>query len=300
MTISIIICTHNRSEYLRIALESLTRQIDNHEEIQLIVVDNKSTDNTQKVVEEINVRTKSRIIYIKENKIGLSNARNRGFMSTSSDWIGYLDDDMYVGDLFVDELMKIINQNIYDVFGGRIVSWFKYGRPKWIPVSFESNSVSAEIGPLREDEIWGGCMFFKRELLIKAGGFPIHLGMNGTKMAYAEETWLIQKFMKMEVCLGFNPNLIVHHLVRKEKLKLLWHLRHIVASERDHISIKQENLKKIYLLNIKDMFIHFPLSIIKSIGKLLIRQEYYFQNAIIDSSRPILKIIGRACIKVRL
>ena len=48
--ISAIICSHNRAEYLVKAIRSLVNQTISTQEYEIIVVDNKSTDNTKAVV----------------------------------------------------------------------------------------------------------------------------------------------------------------------------------------------------------------------------------------------------------
>lgn len=87
--VSIIIPTYNDGEYIADAINSALEQT--LENIEVVVVDDCSTDNTQEVVNSYN---DSRIRYIrhKENKGG-SSSRNTGIESSSATYIAFLDAD---------------------------------------------------------------------------------------------------------------------------------------------------------------------------------------------------------------
>ncbi|RNF39517.1 glycosyltransferase family 2 protein [Planococcus salinus] len=86
---SIIIPTYNRAELLKKAVVSLLSQT--HQNIEIIIVDDCSTDNTSEVVSRM---TDPRILYIKHqtNKGGAS-ARNTGIAHATGEYVGFLDSD---------------------------------------------------------------------------------------------------------------------------------------------------------------------------------------------------------------
>ena len=86
--ISAIICTHNREQYLGLAIDSLLQQ--DFSDFEIIVVDNASTDRTRQVVESRLPNPELR--YISEPVPGLSVARNTGAKNSQSPIIAYLDD----------------------------------------------------------------------------------------------------------------------------------------------------------------------------------------------------------------
>ena len=88
--ISCIICTYNRSQLLKDAIESILQQDYPHWE--LIVVDDKSPDDTETVMEEY-LQKDDRIRYVKNPKKGLTSARNCGISHATGDYIAFLDDD---------------------------------------------------------------------------------------------------------------------------------------------------------------------------------------------------------------
>lgn len=89
LSISVIIVTLNRAEYLKDALASLTKQIRPPDEV--IVVDNGSTDNTKEVILSFGDRLPIKYVY--EGKKGIPHARNAGIKSATNDIIAFTDDD---------------------------------------------------------------------------------------------------------------------------------------------------------------------------------------------------------------
>lgn len=89
--ISAIITTHNRSALLRRAIESVLNQT--YRDIECIVVDDKSTDNTKDVCSEYPT---VQYIYIPpEESKGGNYARNKGIKTARGEYIAFLDDDDY-------------------------------------------------------------------------------------------------------------------------------------------------------------------------------------------------------------
>ena len=52
MKLSVVVCTYNRCQLLKTCLDSLVNQTLPHSEYEIIVIDNNSTDDTQKFVQE--------------------------------------------------------------------------------------------------------------------------------------------------------------------------------------------------------------------------------------------------------
>ena len=77
--ISVVVCTYNRVNLLAEALHTLCHQSLDASEYEVVVVDNKSTDDTREVVDEFH-RCFSNVRYCSESKKGLSHARNRSFI----------------------------------------------------------------------------------------------------------------------------------------------------------------------------------------------------------------------------
>ncbi len=85
--VSVIIPTYNRSDLVCNAVDSVLAQTFSNYE--LIVVDDGSTDGTEKKMRKYSGKLK----YIYQNNKGVSSARNRGIRESSSEYICFLDSD---------------------------------------------------------------------------------------------------------------------------------------------------------------------------------------------------------------
>lgn len=87
--VTVIIPTYNRSAYLRNAIASVLAQT--YTDLEILVVDNASCDNTREIVEGFKERP---IRYIRhESNRGGAVARNTGIAHSQSEYIAFLDDD---------------------------------------------------------------------------------------------------------------------------------------------------------------------------------------------------------------
>lgn len=104
---SIVSAIYNTAEYLEEMLDSVLRQdIGFEENIQLILVDDESTDNSSEICKNYVEKYPFNITYIKVNHKGVSHARNEGTKIAKGEIINYLDSD---DKLEVDALRKVWN-----------------------------------------------------------------------------------------------------------------------------------------------------------------------------------------------
>ena len=110
--ISVIVAVYNTEKYLKRCLESLIHQ--SYQNLEIIVVEDGSKDDSKPVLENYKNNPKIKIIYNKKNS-GLSYSRNRGLENATGDYIGYLDSDDYVDADYYEKLMQSINENKSDI-----------------------------------------------------------------------------------------------------------------------------------------------------------------------------------------
>ncbi|GLI11777.1 hypothetical protein MARBORIA2_08670 [Methanobrevibacter arboriphilus] len=117
--VSIIIPTYNREDYLRKTIDSVINQTIGFDNIELIIVDDASTDNTQLIIKEYkkkysNIKTK----YLNENTGFPGKPRNVGMSLATSEYIMFLDSDDYFEKDACEVLYeKISSENADIVFG---------------------------------------------------------------------------------------------------------------------------------------------------------------------------------------
>lgn len=106
--ISIIIPTYNREKLIKKSVESIINQT--YKNIEIIIVDDASTDNTKEVIGKINDK---RIKYykLKKNK-GACYARNYGIKKATGNYISFQDsDDIYKKDKLEKQINNLVKNN---------------------------------------------------------------------------------------------------------------------------------------------------------------------------------------------
>lgn len=120
MKISVIIPTYNASEYIKDAINSVLFQKYSGN-VEIIVVDDGSTDDTKKVLAEY-IKDK-KIIYIKQKNQGQASARNAGVKKSTGDFIAFLDsDDTWNHDKLNKQMEKFNDKNVGLVYTG--IEWY--------------------------------------------------------------------------------------------------------------------------------------------------------------------------------
>ncbi|MBI2048888.1 MAG: glycosyltransferase [Candidatus Liptonbacteria bacterium] len=105
--ISIIIPAHNAEKYIKEAVDSAL--VQTYENVEVIVVDDGSTDGTKNVLEPY-VRD-GKIKYVYQKNTGLAGARNAGIRTARGEYIAFLDaDDLFLPEK-VAEQVKVLEEN---------------------------------------------------------------------------------------------------------------------------------------------------------------------------------------------
>ena len=108
--VTIIVPVYNTSKYLNKCLDTLLAQT--YENIEIILVDDGSTDNSLEICKSYEEKDK-RIVVISKPNGGSSSARNVGLDAAKGSYVGFVDSDDYVDGDFVSLMMEAIEK--YDV-----------------------------------------------------------------------------------------------------------------------------------------------------------------------------------------
>lgn len=112
MKVSLVTVTYNSAKTLRGTIESVLSQT--YENIEYIVVDGLSDDNTMDIVREYEPRFQGRMRYISEKDKGLYDAMNKGIRMASGDIVGIINsDDFYHRNDIIQLIVDAFNA--YDI-----------------------------------------------------------------------------------------------------------------------------------------------------------------------------------------
>lgn len=121
--VSIIVPLYNKEQYVSEALESLVNQT--LKEIEIICVDDGSTDRSGKIVEEY-AKKDTRIKVIHKKNEGLVNARKTGISYADAKYIGFVDADDWVDLNMFKRLYEEMEENQLDFISSGLIEDEKY------------------------------------------------------------------------------------------------------------------------------------------------------------------------------
>ena len=110
--VSVILAIYNVEDYLSACLDSVINQ--SYENIEIIAIDDGSTDNSNKIAEAYAAKDKRIKVYKKPNG-GLSDARNYGYAKSSGDYVAFLDGDDYISKYYIETLVNAALKNNSDI-----------------------------------------------------------------------------------------------------------------------------------------------------------------------------------------
>jgi len=103
-SVSVVIASFNEDKHIVLCLDSILKQ--DYKPLQVIVVDDGSTDNTKKLI-----RSYPNIKYYRLDHQGTAIARNLGVQHARGDILVFVDADMTFENNFISQLVKPINDN---------------------------------------------------------------------------------------------------------------------------------------------------------------------------------------------
>jgi len=117
MKLSIIIPVYNVEKYLNRCVDSIINQIGiklNKENIEVLLINDGSPDNSQKIIDDYVAKFSFIQGYIKENG-GLSDARNFGLEKATGDYIWFLDSDDWIDEESLSTIFKELKKSKIEV-----------------------------------------------------------------------------------------------------------------------------------------------------------------------------------------
>jgi glycosyltransferase involved in cell wall biosynthesis len=226
MKITVILCTYNRCQSLRTALDSVASSaFPNSTDWEVLVVDNNSTDATSDVVKDFCHRSPQHFRYLFEPKQGKSNALNAGVRNTNAYIVAFMDDDVTVDPDWLCNLTKVLDSSEWAGAGGRILPNWMCAQPPWLwfdgphPLApFAVFDLGTDGHALAEPP-FGTNMAFRREVFQKYGGFREDMGPCPGSQRQNEDTEFGRRLMAAGERLWYEPSAVVHHPVTEARVQ---------------------------------------------------------------------------------
>lgn len=117
--ISIIVPCYNSEKTILRTLRSIAEQ--NYTNYEVIIVNDGSSDNSEKVIKEY-IRENDKYRYIFQTNKGVSSARNNGIANANGDYIAFVDADDIIDNQFLNILYRSLNKYDVDISCSRYVN----------------------------------------------------------------------------------------------------------------------------------------------------------------------------------
>lgn len=213
MQASIIIPTYNRSDVILRSLETWTKQTLTTDEFEVIVVDNNSTDNTAKLIQNF-ITDKPNFHYLLETQKGSTHARHCGAKMAQSDILIFCDDDGLFNSGCIEAVLDVYKQNT-DVaaVAGKIEILWDAQEPDWIePYLFMLGRLNYGNAVYYGYDLYlnGGIFSIRKDVLYELGGFNPDL--IGNYLVGDGDTGLVIKLHKAGKLIGWTPFAEMQHL----------------------------------------------------------------------------------------
>ena len=219
--ISVVIPAFNEQDFIESTLLSLKNSDYPTEKLQLIVVDNGSTDQTMERAQ----RLTDVLLHLPDGNVGA--VRNYGANKAKGDYIAFLDADCEVSQDWLSNLELLLNQNKGTVFGGTCTS------PKnssWIEHYWLLGN-----GHKKQRDLVGASIGLRKSDFFSIGGFREDL-------TSGEDTDFSNRSRRHNVKVIVTPKLTVTHFgnantISKFIRRQIWHsenyLRDPIATVKD-------------------------------------------------------------------
>jgi arylsulfatase A-like enzyme/GT2 family glycosyltransferase len=242
MSITVLICTHNRAELLERVLASLNRARRPAMPVQILVAANACADDTIARMETYQAGQEAagwlQLSVLEVPTPGKSHALNAAIPCIESDLIAFVDDDHRVDEDYLVAIEQAAQQwPDAGLYCGRILPDWDGSEPAWVhdegpyriyplPVPrYEQGDtpkvITAQEGPIPG----GGNLVIRRSVFELVGTFSTELGPHGHDLGGGEDSEYVLRAMARGLCCRYVPAMVQHHYVDTERLKLGYLIR---------------------------------------------------------------------------
>lgn len=254
--VDVCICTHNPDyNVLRLVIAALAAQSADVKSYRVTIIDNASTPPIpESVLEPLEARgVNSRII--REEKLGIAQARLRAAHEADADWLCFIDDDNVVTQTYIEvgEAYAANNPHV-GAFGGRLLM------PPTIPVRHHIKPFLPYLGikDLGDVALAGPSTawcewepptagsFVSRQVMnafvlaVERESNVLGLGRRGLNSSVScEDSFIMRGAHGVGKSLAYVPQLILYHHLRLNRLRLGYLLKLLYGYGKSHVLLER-------------------------------------------------------------
>jgi glycosyltransferase involved in cell wall biosynthesis len=228
--LSVILPTYNRAASLRRAVDALLHQDAAARDYELVVVDNNSSDGTSAWLASVD---DCRVRHVREERQGLSHARNAGLREARGDYVAFTDDDVEVAPDWVSTIVKALDaRSDIDGVGGRVLPAWEGARPAWLtkshwaPLALQDHGDQKRVFD-RELPIGlvGANVAFRRSVFDRTGPFSADVQRVKSGIGSTEDHELLTRLYDAGGRMLYLPRMLVLARVQPDRYEREYHRR---------------------------------------------------------------------------
>lgn len=201
--VSIIIPTFNRQKSLIRTLDSLFAQTFPQENFEIILVNDGSTDDTEKIILDLKKNHRN-ISYIKQSNNGIASARNQGIINSKGDIIGFTDDDCTVDSFWIQRAVQSLKNTTFCGVQGKTLPESIIEKKKLLFHYAHSVKYTGK----ENYKSYQTCnIFYRKKYLIEISCF-------NEQLKYASDDDIAFRLIRKGYKIHFDENILVYHEVR--------------------------------------------------------------------------------------
>lgn len=210
-SVSVVLCTRDRASRLPRIVRSIFRAARSvlDYNVELLVVDNASTDETQNVLLSLAAESNIPLRVVDAPEVGVCRAKNRGIRAASGDVVVFTDDDCEWADDYLVALLRYFASGSDPVVrGGRVALGDSDDMPFTIK---ELDHMEVYDGTRHPGGFIHGCnLAVSRSVFEIVGLFDERFGP-GAEFRAAEDTDFVYRAYKKNLPVIYAPDMVVYH-----------------------------------------------------------------------------------------
>ncbi len=234
LSLTVVICTHNRADLLHRALTSLhhARRPDNCD-IRILVIANACKDHTVDVLRSWQHRSDFFLLrYYEEPRPGKSRALNLAIRKVETNWMAFVDDDHRVDPNYLTGVVEGIDAHPEaSMLCGRILPDWTGEEPGWVHDTGPYRLYPLPIPnfELGEKAVWvtpemripgGGNLVIHQNVFQRVGDFSTQLGPDRHNLRGGEDSDFVLRALGGGERLCYLPSIVQYHHIDPDRLRL--------------------------------------------------------------------------------
>jgi glucosyl-dolichyl phosphate glucuronosyltransferase len=227
MRLDVLIPTLDRADLLKRAILSLLEApVPDGLDVLITVIENRCTDRTVELVQDLMHRHPGRLRLVHERRRGKSRALNAGLAATDGDLVGMIDDDEVVQADWFTEIYRAFQDPTLDFAGGPYRAEWAAPPPAWVPEEYLAVLGAADSGDAEMDYsrsfpgiLKGGNAVIRRRVLERVGPYAEFLGPSEhARLLSCEDEDMYYRLLEHGARGRYLPRLVIYHHVLAERL----------------------------------------------------------------------------------